>query len=234
MSEPDGFVIARRYRGPEDSGNGGYTCGMVARFVSGDAEVTLRKPPPLDVPLRVAPVADGVEVYDGGTLIAEGRPASPDVRVPAPVTLAEAEAARPGYTGYERHAFPTCFVCGTDRAGDGLMIHAGKVEGREVWAAPFRPDPSLPSAGGMLAPEIVWSALDCPGAWAVERAARDRPVVLGRMAAHLERPAPADAAYTAVGWPIGSEGRKLYSGTAVFDAAGEAIGWSRQTWVVLA
>ena len=36
MSE---ITIARRFRGPEDSGNGGYTCGMVARFIEGDAEV---------------------------------------------------------------------------------------------------------------------------------------------------------------------------------------------------
>ena len=231
----DEFTIARRFRGPEDSGNGGYTCGMVARFVDGDAEVTLRKPPPLDVPLRAEETGSGgVAVYDGDVLVAEARPGTPEADLPGPVGLAEAEAARSRYAGYERHAFPTCFVCGTDRAADGLMIHPGKVEGREVWASPFRPDPSLPAEAGMLATEIVWSALDCPGAWAVERAAQDRPVVLGRMTAHLSRPAPADRAYVAVGWPIGAEGRKLYSGTVVFDDDGTPYGWSRQTWIVLA
>ncbi|MCB2224724.1 MAG: hypothetical protein KQH83_11205 [Actinobacteria bacterium] len=228
------FTIARRFRGPEDSGNGGYTCGMVARFVPGHAEVTLRTPPPLDVPLEVRAVEGGVDVLHDGRLVAEGRAALPAADVPGPATMAEAEAARARYAGYERHAFPTCFVCGTDRAGDGLMIHAGPVEGREVWASPFRPDPTVPAEGGVLAPEIVWSALDCPGAWAVERAVKDRPVVLGRMAAVLERPAPDDGEYVAMGWPIGVEGRKLFSGTVLYGADGTRHGWATQTWIVLA
>lgn len=228
-----GFTIARRYRGPEESGNGGYTCGMVARFVAGDAEVTLRKPPPLDAALEVRRVEGGVDVYAADDLIAEGRTVGFDLEVPLPPTMAEAEAARRHYTGYRTHAFPTCFVCGTDRAADGLMIHAGGVEGRQVWAAPFTPDPSLPATGGILEPEMVWSALDCPGAWAVERATKDRPVVLGRMAAHLERGAPTDRAYVATGWPIGVDGRKLYSGTALFDTDGTCYGWARQTWIVM-
>jgi len=202
MSE---ITIARRFRGPEDSGNGGYTCGMVARFIEGDAEITLRKPPPLDLALEVRPIAGGVDVYDGDDLIAEGRSATLEL-----------------------------FVCGTDRADDGLMVHAGQVEGREVWAAPFIPDPSLPAVDGVLAPEMVWSALDCPGAWAVERATQDRPVVLGRMTARLERDAPADRDYVAIGWPIGVDGRKLFSGTALFDGDGNLYGSASQTWFVLA
>ncbi len=230
----NGFTIARRFRGPEDSGNGGYTCGMVARFVPGDAEVTLRKPPPLEVDLEVREVDGGVDVYAGGDLIAEGRTTTIDLEVPTPPTIEEAGRARLGYTGYRAHAFPTCFVCGTDRAADGLMIHAGRVENRQVWAAPFTPDPSLPATEGILEPEMVWSALDCPGAWAVERATKDRAVVLGRMAARLERDAPTDRTYVAMGWPIGIDGRKLYSGTALFDGDGVRHGLATQTWIVLA
>jgi len=43
-------TIDRRFRGPSDSGNGGYVCGVVAALVGGPAEVTLRSPPPLDRP----------------------------------------------------------------------------------------------------------------------------------------------------------------------------------------
>lgn len=228
-----GFVIDRRYRGPEESGNGGYTCGMVAGFVEGTAEVTLRKPPPLDRYLDVRTVAGGIDVYDGKTLIAEGRSVTWEpLEVPEPPTLAEAAAAKERYTGYHRHAFPTCFVCGTER-DDGLQIHAGPVEGREVWATPFRPDPSLPGAPGRLETEIVWSALDCPGAWAVERALQDRPVVLGRMAASIERRVLSTGEYVAIGWPLGAEGRKLFSGTALFDGDGTLYGSARQIWIVL-
>lgn len=227
------LTIARRFRGPEESGNGGYTCGAVARHIQGDAEVTLRRPPPLDRALDVREVAGGIEVFDGDDLIAEGRPATFALDIPDPPSMAQAEEARKRYSGYRNHAFPTCFVCGTDRAADGLMIHSGQVEGREVWAAPFTPDRSLPARDGILEPEMVWSALDCPGAWAVERDTKDRPVVLGRMAAHLERAAPADRTYIAVGWPLGIDGRKLYSGTALFDAEGTCYGWASQTWIVL-
>lgn len=229
------FTIARRYRGPEDSGNGGYTCGMVARFIDGDAEVTLRSPPPLEVPLSVERTeGGGVEVYHGEVLVAEGRPVGLDLEVPAPPSLAEAEAARDRYTGWRRHAFPHCFVCGTDRdPGDGMRIWAGKVEGRDLWASPWQPDSRLPAADGFLESEIVWSALDCPGAWAVERAQQERPVVLGRMAARLERPVSVAGRYITCGWPIGVDGRKLFSGTGLFDTAGNRHGIALQTWIVL-
>lgn len=46
MSET--IVIPRRFRGPLTSGNGGYTCGLLAGIVGGEAEVTLRLPPPLE------------------------------------------------------------------------------------------------------------------------------------------------------------------------------------------
>jgi len=227
-----GFVIAHRFRGPEDSGNGGYTCGMVAGFVDGDAEITLRNPPPLDRYLEVRPAEGGIDVFDEDTLIAEGRIAVWDLETPDPPSMEEAVEAKRRYTGYERHAFPYCFVCGTNRP-DGIQVHAGQVDGRDVWASPFHPDPSLPSTGGMLDEEMVWSALDCPGAWAVERALQDQPVLLGKMAAHMERPVPADGACIAIGWPIGMDGRKLYSGTALFDTAGTRYGHALQTWIVL-
>ena len=228
-----GFVIERRYRGPEGSGNGGYTCGLVAGFVEGAAEVTLRNPPPLDTMLEVRPVPNGVDVFAGEVLIAEGRSIVwQDLEVPPSPTPAEAEAGRAAYTGYRRHAFPTCFVCGTDR-DDGMEIHAGKVKGRRVWASPFYPDTTLPNQSGRLVLEMVWSALDCPGAWAMERALQDRPVVLGRMAAIIEGPVLAESGYVAIGWPLGAEGRKLFSGTALFDAAGNRLGVARQTWIVI-
>src|SRR6185436_9559900 len=61
LKQDDGVVLTidPRYRGPDTSGNGGYTCGLVAAHVAGDAEVTLRLPPPLGRPLRVEPRDDG-------------------------------------------------------------------------------------------------------------------------------------------------------------------------------
>jgi hypothetical protein len=60
------IVIGRRFRGPAGSGNGGSTCGLVAGLLNADTvEVTLRLPPPLDVPLRVERADDSVRVLDG-------------------------------------------------------------------------------------------------------------------------------------------------------------------------
>ncbi len=53
------IIIERRFCGPPDSGNGGYTCGRLANYVDGTAEVTLLRPPPLERPL-------GIERREGG------------------------------------------------------------------------------------------------------------------------------------------------------------------------
>ena len=56
------IVIDRRFRGPNDSGNGGYSAGRFALAHGGDVvEVTLRLPPPLETPLEL----DGERIVDG-------------------------------------------------------------------------------------------------------------------------------------------------------------------------
>ncbi len=228
------IVIPRRFCGPDDSGNGGYTCGLVAAYVDGDAEVVLRRPPPLDRPLVVSRDENRVLVHDGPHLVAEAAPTRWEIDLPQPPSPQEASAAAEHYAGFRRHAFPNCFVCGPNRTpGDGLRLFAGSLPGRGVVAATVVADASLPSSQGLINDEIVWSLLDCPGAWAVERHAEDRPVVLGTMAARVARPIPVGSRLVAIGWPQSRDGRKLFSGTAVFSAEGLPHGYARQTWIVL-
>ena len=47
------ITIPKRFCGPPTSGNGGYSCGRLAAFVQGPAEITLRAPPPLDTKLSI-------------------------------------------------------------------------------------------------------------------------------------------------------------------------------------
>ena len=217
------LTIPARYNGPPGSANGGYACGLVAALVGGPAEVTLRAPPPLERPLRVERADGRVAVYDGETLVAEAAPAEVDVDPPAPVSLADAERAVERYDGFREHAFPTCFVCGPGRdADDGLRIFAGRVDGRDAVAAPWTPAESRR--------ELVWAALDCPGAFAVGLPGRGE-VVLGRLAARIDRVPEAGEPCVVVGWPLGEDGRKLYAGTALFTAAGELLGLARATWI---
>ena len=66
MVLPEQVVIARRFSGPPDSAHGGYACAMVARYIQGPAEVSLRSPPPLERALAVERAAAGeVRLLDG-------------------------------------------------------------------------------------------------------------------------------------------------------------------------
>jgi hypothetical protein len=144
--------------------------------------------------------------------------------VPGPVSLAEAEAASKGYAGFEHHAYPTCFTCGTDR-DDGLGIFAGSVEGRDGFvAAPWTPDPSVRA-------EILWAALDCPAGWAVDDFQREG-VLLGRMAAVVQRRPEPGETHVVIGWRVGEEGRKRFAGSALHTADGELLAHARSTWLV--
>jgi hypothetical protein len=215
--------FARLYRGPLTSANGGYACGRLAAFVDVDeVEVTLRLPPPLDRPLAVERDGDVVRLLDGDALVAEARAAAVDVEPPDPVSRADAEEARAQHVRDYGPDFRECFVCG-DRE-DGLRIWAGPVPGREpLHASPI----ALPESS----PELVWAAIDCPGAYAVGDEGRGT-IVLGRMTARVDRvPAPSEPCVVA-SWPLGEDGRKLYAGTALFDGEGEVLALARQTWIV--
>jgi hypothetical protein len=225
------LTIDPRFRGPRDSGNGGYTCGLVAGLLPEPAEVTLRLPPPLARPLRVRREDVRVEVYDGDALVAEARPAEIDVETPAPVGFAAAQQAAARYPGFEEHTFPTCFVCGPDREpGDGLRIFASPVTGRDVVAAPWVPAADLADEEGRVHREMVWAALDCPGAFAVGFSGRGE-IVLGRLAARIDRAPASGERYVVIGWPLGEDGRKLYAGTALFSEEGERYAVARATWI---
>ena len=219
------LVVGRRYNGPSGSGNGGYMAGLVAGALgAGPAEVTLRLPPPLERPLRVDRAGKGVRVLDGDALVAEAAPANVDVGEPPVVSLDEAERASSRYSGFEQHEFPTCFVCGPLRkAGDGLRVFAGPTGRDGVVAAPWQPDE--------VRPELVWAALDCPGAFAVGFAQRGA-TVLGRMATAIDALPTRGEPHVVVAWPRGEDGRKLYAATALLDAEGAVLARARQTWIV--
>lgn len=230
------IIVRQRFRGPPESGHGGYTCGLIAAFIDCPAEVTLRRPPPLERELKVRrPDGGRVAVYDGETLIAEAAAATLEMPVPAPVSHDEATAASEGYLGFQQHLFPGCFGCGPERAeGDGLRIFAGRVRGRDIVAAPWTPDSTLASTGSEVRPEFVWAALDDSGAWSLQSGLQGwQPIVLGRIAAALLDRVAVGERCVVIGWPLGQEQRKAYSGTALFGEDGSLRAYARATWVRL-
>jgi hypothetical protein len=216
------LTIEARYNGPDGSANGGYTCGRIAELLGGHAEVTLRSPPPLETHLRVERDGDGIRLLDGEALVAEAVPAALELVVPAPPSFSEAEAASARYPGFEEHAFPRCFVCGPAREpGDGLRVFAGPL-GNGRFAATWEPTE--------VAPELVWAALDCPGAIAVGFPDRGE-TLLGRFAAAIEElPEPGERCIV-LAWPLGEDGRKLYAGTALYAEDGRPLARGRATWI---
>jgi len=211
------LVIDPLYRGPDESANGGYVCGRVAELAGGPVQVTLRRPPPLGVPLEVA----GGSVRDGDVVVAEYAAAAVTLDLPAPPAWEEAvEAQRPDV----HSPFPHCFVCGFRRAPDeGLHIHPGPAGDDGLVAAPWVPRPDTVGA------EFVWCALDCPGAYACGVTSRGT-LLLGRFAATVLRVPQAGERCVVAGWHVGGEGRKLDAGTALWSG-GELLGFARATWI---
>jgi hypothetical protein len=79
-------------------------------------------------------------------------------------------------------------------------------------------------------PEIVWAAIDCPGAYAVGSEGRGE-VVLGRMTARVLRVPEAGESCVVLSWSLGEDGRKLFAGTALQAEDGELLALARQTWI---
>ena len=232
----DTIVIPRRFNGPPASAHGGWSCGAVARFVEGPAEVTLLAPPPLEEPLAVEPAGEAVRVRHGDTFVAEARPGAVDLDVPEPVTLEEAvEANREGHQLWAGvHPFPTCFVCGPERPRpEGIDMLVGPVEGGRVMAADCVVDESLAGDDGYVVAEGVWALLDCPSSMPVMNEDCSPPIVLARMAASLERPMDVGRPHVALGWAVEVEGRKRHSGSALFTAEGELVAKARALWIEL-
>ena len=226
------LVINRRFRGPPTSGNGGYTCGMLAAAAAKPVEVRLIRPPPLDKPLEISTDAAtaGLVLKDGAEIVATATPKTFDLEVPKPPTYAQALAAVSRYEGFQAHAYSDCFVCGPARErGDGMRIFASPIDGMDVVAAAWLPDRSMGSADGKLLPEFMWAALDCPGFFATGAAIRGP--LLGTYAARIDRCVRLDTPCVIIGWALKHDGRKHVVGTAIFDNFGELCGRALATWI---
>jgi hypothetical protein len=231
---PEEVVIPRRYRGPPESANGGFTCGLLARRLAGPARVRLHRPPPLEQALSIrATDATHVSMFDAEHMVAEGIIIEPDDEVPDSVDFEAAVQASERYRWSVGHPFPGCFVCGTDRHhGDGLCIFPGAVSGRQIVAAPWMPDESVCDASGHVQLEVVWAALDCPSWFGIlEFESGTSLGLLGQLSANVVRRPSAHERCVVIGWPAGRVGRKLHGGAALYTSDGFLLGSSTAIWI---
>jgi hypothetical protein len=240
--------IPTRFNGPPASGQGGYSSAVLAAHLEGPAAVSLRRPIPLDEELEVrverGPVegvgenpatrTDGIvaRALDGaGELLAEAVLAPSLAPWDAPhVSLDAAHRAKSRFTPVPDGTFDRCFVCGRARH-DGFGLFPGLVEGADLVAAPWTPPKWSADSAGVVRPELVCAALDCPGYFAVH--ATDLAVAfLARQQSEVHAPVRVGVEYVVVGRPLGRAGRKGFAATSIIDPDGEVLAQSEQLLIV--
>jgi hypothetical protein len=247
------LIVPRRFRGPESSGNGGWTAGALAALVDHDVptdraarwptiSVSLRLPPPLDTPLQV--VDDGRETVASldGVAVASAEVVDQAPTQVDPVPADEARAAMASYPGLRQHPFPTCFSCGTERAeGDGLRIFPGPVSaggGPTRVAATWTPHPSLFEDWHAYHDDhpraslpVVWAALDCVGGWAGDLT--ERMMVLARITARVHTLPLIGQEHAVVGEARGTEGRKTWTASTLYDGDDRPLAVAEHLWIAV-
>ena len=217
------LVIPSGFNGPHTSGNGGYSAGTLAVFVDGPATIRLHFPPPLDRSLTVERRGDVVVALDGDQVVMSGESAAGGFGDAPFVSFDSAASSESGFPGFTWHGADRCFVCGPARDDDlALRIFPGPA-GESVVAAPWVPSAVHAGADGVVAPEVVWGALDCPGAWA---ATAFDPVgmpyfpTLGTVTGSLDEPVFAGERLVVVGRYRSTERRKLHTDVLLFGEDG--------------
>ncbi|MEP6853662.1 MAG: hypothetical protein ABJA87_13555 [bacterium] len=268
MSRPSGpshLTVPGRFNGPPTSANGGFTAGLMATALldahagsagqhgtssSGEdvptVQVTLRRPPPLDVAL-VLSASDGEMTagdVEGAVAVARRVEATAAGVALDPVDPGTATAAGLRFGGLTDHPFPTCFVCGTRRVEhDGLEVFPGPFTGADgspvesacaaVYVATRDHTEARVGTGvsGDIGAEIVWALLDCPGGWAT--GFPGRPAVLGRLTARVPSVPTVGERCVVVGRFDGRERRKSFTRTTAYGADGRELGRASAVWIDL-
>jgi len=225
------LTVEERFCGPPGFANGGYFAGLLARYSPDPVRVRIEKPIPLQVPLEVhGEGSAALELLHQGAILARAQPAAFELAVPQAPDYLRALDASCHFVGFAHHAFPACFVCGTDRArGDGLRIFAGELSGHDQVAATWVPDLSLSAGDGKVRPEFMSAALDCPGYFAAR--SDGVPMLLGEYSVHVDRCVHVDEPCIVIGWRIAVSGRKYEVGTALFDYDGDLCARARALWI---
>lgn len=225
------LIIDKRFCGPPNSGNGGYSAGLIAANVPFFPEVTLRLPPPLNLPMQLIYNEKNAILKQEDQVIAEAKVTDFQLNTPAAISYAQAISAAKLAKPYQQSTFNNCFVCGASRKeGDGLKLYPGAINDTTV-AAPWVPFLALGNEHGVVETEYIWAALDCPGAWAVQD--ESELFLLGRMSVEEIIPIKTGQKYIVQGWVIGKEGRKIWSGTAIYDEVGKVCAKAKATWIIL-
>ena len=245
------LTLTEQFVGPPNLGNGGYVVGYMAGVLADDKpeghvygagafEVTLRAPLPINAGLQTLHEDDGLKLLQGETLLATARASALDLVVPLPASVEAARAhassslsLKPGFhqtLGERIGVHPICFCCGAERGeSDGLRVFPAACDGDEGVTALWTPHECFAGEDGLIGPEIICAAIDCPGAFAFLENDQ-RAGLLGRMTVEFLKPLRAGDETRILGWRLGEDGRKMLAGTALFDSEGDLVAKAKQVW----
>ena len=228
--------VPQRFCGPPQSGNGGYTCGILAKTFTDAAavECTIRKPIPIERDLRIEVEQNSARLIDDDNVVIEAVVCDVELQLPQPISWEEAGQAVSKSPAFENHPFPTCFVCGPDRDDhDGLRLFPGADQEQSgfenLFAARWVPAEEF-AESGIVQPEFVWAAMDCPTGFAAGFPWAGK-LVTGRLAVKLVAPLAAESNCIVQSWSLGTEGRKCHAGAVLRGESGDVYAIAKATWI---
>ena len=228
------------YNGAPGCGNGGYISGLMAQFIDGDAEIRIHRSFPVEAPLLVRRDvdSDSVTAWLGRQLLGTARPAHCQLEIPPPLDADTARSISGKSVFLHASDRRGCFVCSPLRSpGEGLGLAIGPVSnvesqpvGAHLAAALWRPDSHFADAHGQVLPVYVWSALDCPGVYALKLRYRELGIlVLGSCTGSIKQPLHAGRDYIISAWQLAPiVDRKLHVGVAIHATDGTLMACARQ------
>ena len=233
MPDTTSLTIASRFKGPPDSGNGGYVCGAFAVAAQTELRIRLLAPPPLDTPLTLEHSAtDGLwRLWHGEQAVASGTPAEPlELEVPL---RAAVRAGGLGFTALR--GIPRALVSRL------LRVRPAPSPGRRhadfSGPARLRHGRRAVDSGGRSRRRRRQGGRRVPLGCArlprlFRRDRRHAPDDAARRDAGARRPARARRrGLHGAGLAARSEGRKHRCGTAIFDEDGELCARALATWI---
>jgi hypothetical protein len=170
-------------------GFGGYVAGLLATELGGPTKVDFIRPAPLGIELSIEHnLASGATLLHDANVLAVGRSHQTTEDHPAPPPWGEAVLASEAYVAMTDNDYPNCFGCGPALPdGKDMRVFTGPIKGRDLVAGAWSPSGSFAAANGVLLPQYVWSALDCPGGRARRQFISREPAVTAYLSVQQRR-----------------------------------------------
>jgi len=252
-SSPAQISIDSIYNGPVNCGNGGYISGLLASLLvdegEGDAEIRINAAFPVETPLQVKDTDKGIGVYLDDKLLGSARRIQLELNIPTPPNVESARAASQRFEFIHASDPKGCYVCSPTRTSEnGLLVFCGALDTliepeagidwrtqteKNIVAALWRPAENLCNDKDTIDDIYVWSALDCPGAYAIKAAEPNAGLqLLGTCSGSIKTPLKPNEDYIVSSWKTSANsGRKRFMGVAIHNTAGELMACAEQIWI---